>query len=68
MTRANVSQYFRSMQRNLFPDIAQELGEPTDKHLQAIVAFDMECGALGPYTNKLPDRLILIENFRSISQ
>lgn len=41
MIRATVSQYFRSMQRNLFPDFAQELGETTDKHLQVIAAFDM---------------------------
>lgn len=41
MIRPMVSQYFRSMQRNLFPDFAQELGKTTDKHLQVIVAFDM---------------------------
>ena len=41
MIRSTGSQYFRSMQRNLFPDFAQELGETTDKHLQVIVAFDM---------------------------
>jgi Transposase DDE domain/Transposase domain (DUF772) len=41
MIRSIVSQYFRSMQRNLFPEFAKELGETTDKHLQVIVAFDM---------------------------
>ncbi len=42
MLRATVSQYFQSMQRNLFPDFAEELGVTTDKHLlQVIIALDV---------------------------
>lgn len=41
MLRKKVSQYFKSMQRNLFPSITEELGVTTDKHLEVIIAFDM---------------------------
>ena len=41
MLRKKVSQYFKSMQRNLFPSIIEELGLTTDKHLEVIIAFDM---------------------------
>lgn len=41
MLRKKVSQYFKSMQRNLFPGIIEELGVTTDKHLEVIIAFDM---------------------------
>ena len=41
MLKQTVSQYFRSMQRNLFPGFAEDLGPTTDKHLSVIVALDM---------------------------
>ena len=41
MLRKNVSQYFKSMQRNLFPGFAEDLGVTTDKHLAVIIVFDM---------------------------
>ena len=41
MLRGTVSQYFKSMQRNLFSGFGDELGATTDKHLAVIVAFDM---------------------------
>jgi len=41
MLKNTVSQYFRSMQRNLFPGFAEDLGPTTDKHLRVIVALDM---------------------------
>ena len=41
MLKKTVSQYFISMQRNLFPGFAEDLGPTTDKHLRVIVALDM---------------------------
>lgn len=41
MLRKTLSQYFKSMQRNLFPGFSEELGVTTDKHLAVIIAFDM---------------------------
>lgn len=41
MLRENVSRYFQSMQRSLFPGFAEELGPLTDKHLAVITALDM---------------------------
>ncbi len=41
MLRTTVSHYFRTMQRQLFPGFAEELGQKTDKHLQVIVALDV---------------------------
>jgi IS5 family transposase len=41
MLRETVSQYFKSMQRNLFPGFVEDLGVTTDKHLSVIIAFDM---------------------------
>ena len=41
MLREKLSQYFVSMQRNLFPCFADDLGLLTDRHLQLIVALDV---------------------------
>lgn len=41
MLRKKVSQYFSSMQRNLFPGFDENIGITTEKHLQVIVAFDI---------------------------
>lgn len=41
MLKKTVSQYFLSMQRNLFPSFAEDLGPTTDKHLRVIIALDM---------------------------
>ena len=55
MLRGKVSQYFRSMQRSLFPGFAEELGMVTDKHLQVIVAFDVvQVEKFTPYQSAFP--------------
>jgi IS5 family transposase len=41
MLREKVSQYFLSMQQNLFPGFADDLGLLTDRHRQLIVALDV---------------------------
>ena len=41
MLKKTVSQYFISMQRNLFPGFAEDLRPTTDKHLRVIVALDI---------------------------
>lgn len=41
MLRENVSRYFQSMQRSLFPGFREELGPATDKHFAVIAALDM---------------------------
>ena len=36
-----ISDYFSSIQRNLFPGFKEELGLTPDKHMKVIVALDM---------------------------
>lgn len=41
MLRGTISQYFKSMQRNLFPGFCKDVGIVTNKHLDVIVACDV---------------------------
>lgn len=41
MLKKKVSQYFASMQRNLFPSFHEDIGKTTNKHLQVIIALDI---------------------------
>jgi len=41
MLKNKVSQYFRSMQQQLFPEFESQLGPTTNKHREVITALDM---------------------------
>ena len=55
MLRKKVSQYFATMQQNLFPDFAKELGPTTHKHLQVLIALDViDVEKFIPYQSHFP--------------
>jgi transposase len=70
MLKNKVSQYFSSLQRNLFPEFEETIAPQTQKHLQVIVVIDMlDCDRFLPYESAYPvgrprqDRAALLRAF-----